>query len=289
VSGSGSSNGRQRGAALLIALLAVALAALLASELVEQSQRDVARTTAVVDGERAWQYAEGADGLARAWIRRLRQGGPVEPAPGQWTQPFPVPGGSVRARMLDQSGRFNLNALASTDPTLVLEARRSLAALLAGLDLEPAWLDRIVELYPSTDGRPALLAHLSELNRLPDFTSTIAERLLPLIAVLPEPGSRININRAAPEVLAAVLEGLSPEAARALSARGPFDTLDRALAQPELSAVDPARVRQRLSTESRWFLVHAQVVLNGRVHDFFRRVGPSANGYDARYVSRGTP
>lgn len=285
----GSSIARQRGAALLIALLAVALAALLAAELVEQSQRDVARTTAVVDGERAWQYAAGADGLARAWIRRLREGGPVEPAPGEWTPPFPVPGGLVRARMLDQSGRFNLNALAAADPALVLEARRSLAALLASLDLEPAWLDRIAGLYAPIDGRPAMLAHLSELNRLPEFTGTVADRLSPLISVLPEPDSRININRAAPEVLAAVVDGLTPEAARALGARAPFDTLDRVLAQPELSAVDPARVRLRLSTESRWFLVHAQVVLNGRVHDFYRRVGPSANGYDARYVSRGTP
>ena len=64
---------RQRGAALLIALLAVALAVLLATELVERSQRDVARTTAVVDAERAWQFAEGVEGLARDWIRRQRQ------------------------------------------------------------------------------------------------------------------------------------------------------------------------------------------------------------------------
>lgn len=284
-----ASIGRQRGAALLIALLAVALAALLAAELVEQSQRDLARTAAVIDGERAWQYAAGADGLARAWIRRLRSGGPVEPGSGQWTQPFPVPGGSVRARMIDQSGKFNLNALANADPALAFDARRSLAELLVSLDLEPAWLERIVGLYPSVEGSPARLAHLSELNRLPDFSGTIAERLVPLISVLPEPASRININLAAPEVLAAVVDGMSPEAARALSARAPFDTLDQVLAQPEAAAVDPVRVRERLSTESRWFLVHAEVVLNGRVHDFFRRVGPSANGYDARYVSRGTP
>ena len=81
----------------LIALLAVALAVLLATELVERSQRDVARTTAVVDAERAWQFAEGVEGLARDWIRRQRQAEPGVRLPdGQWSEPFMVPGGSVR-------------------------------------------------------------------------------------------------------------------------------------------------------------------------------------------------
>ncbi len=280
---------RQRGAALLIALLAVALAAVLAGELIERSQRDIARTTAVVDAERAWQYAEGAEGLALAWIRRVREGGPVEPAAGEWTEAFPVPGGSVRARMIDESGKFNLNALASRDPARRLEARRTLAELLQRLGLEVELLDRVVALYAPGGGQPAMLAHLSELNRLPGFSVSAGTGLAPLIAVLPEPESRVNINRARPEVIAALVDGLSADAARSLVARAPFESLAQVLAQPELAAVDPDRVRRHLVTESRWFLVHAQVALNGRIHEFFRRVGPSANRYDARYVSRGTP
>lgn len=279
----------QRGAALLIALLAVALAAMLAGALVERSQRDVARTAAVVNAERAWQYAEGAEGLARAWMRRQREGGPVDPAPGEWTQAFPVPGGSLRARMLDRSGRFNLNALASRDPARAQWARVALDRLATILSLEPGLAERIAGLYVAPGSSPLELGHLSELNRVPGFSASVRERIEPLVTVLPEPDAPIDLNRAPAEVLAATIDGLSPEAARTLRARGPFETLAQALAQPEMAAVDPTAVRAAFDVRSRWYLVHAQVVLDGRVHDFFRLVGDSGSRYDARYVSRGTP
>ena len=281
---------RQRGAALLIALLAVALAVLLATELVERSQRDVARTTAVVDAERAWQFAEGVEGLARDWIRRQRQAGPRGQLPdGRWSEPFPVPGGSVRGRMFARDGRFNLNALAGRDPASAAAARRALLRLLALLNVDPALGESIVAMYGGARLPAPTRVHLSELNRLERFTPEIRRRLEPYLALLPDADARINVNRALPEVLAAVIDGLSIESARSLIARAPFESLDEVVGQPEFAALNPVAIRDRLDVESEWFLVQAQVVLDGVVRDYFRLVGASGSRYDFRYLSQGVP
>ncbi len=276
--------------ALLIALLAVALAVLLATELVERSQRDVARTTAVVDAERAWQFAEGMEGLARDWIRRQRQAGSQLRLPdGRWSEPFMVPGGSVRGRMFALDGRFNLNALASRDPASAAGARRTLFGLLGLLDVDLELGERIVAMYGDAATPAMLRVHLTELNRLEPFTPGIRRRLEPFLALLPDPEARININRALPEVLAAAIEGLSIESARSVVARAPFEALDDVISQPEFAALNSATLQRRLAVESEWFMVQAQVSLDGVLRDYFRLVGASGNRYDFRYLSQGVP
>lgn len=282
---------RQRGAALLIALLAVTLATLLAVGLIERSQRDVARTTGIVNAERAWQFAAGVEGLARDWIRRQREADAgASMLDGQWSQPFSVPGGSVRGRMLARDGRFNLNALANSDPALAAAARRALSALLELLGIDPALGDDIASLFRRSGPGPRVrLAHLSELRRLERYTLAVQDRLQPYLEVLPDPETRINLNRTRPEILAAVIDGLAPEAARSLLARAPFETLDEVVAQPELAQLDTKVIRQRLTVRSEWFLIQTEVALDGTVRDYFRLVAASGSRYDFRYVSQGVP
>lgn len=282
---------RQRGAALLIALLAVALAAAMATALVERGQADLARARAVADGERAWQYASGLEALARDWIRRQREPGAAiaMPAAGAWSEPLPVPGGAVQARVIDLGGRFNLNALAHPDPARARAARRALDALLATLNLAPELGEDIDGLLrPGRDGVRHRIAHLSELDRLERIDAGTRARLAPFVVAVPDPAAPINVNRAPPEVLAAVVDGLSPESARAVSDRAPFDNLDAVLAQPEMRAIAMAAARERLAVESDWFLAQARVRLDGTDRFYVRLVGASGNRYDARYVSQGT-
>ncbi len=282
---------QQRGAALLIALVGVALALLLATELIQRSQRDLARTQALVDAERGWQLAAGLDGLAREWIRQQHEAGLAADAlDGRWSEWFPVPGGAVRGRVFDLSGRFNLNALATRDAAEVARARLAFERLADALALEQELVDAILTLYaPGSDARRLPLAHLSELDALPAMGPARRRALETVVTVLPDPSSRLNINRAAPETLAAWIDGLSPQQAEALIARGPWNELDRVLAQPELAGLPQLLLRQRLSIDSRWYLAHAQVVLDGEPRDYFRLVGDGASGYDFRYVSLGIP
>lgn len=282
---------RQRGAALLVALLAVALAAVLALELVEQGTRSAARTTLVVETERAWQLAAGLEAIARDRIRQARQAGAdTGLLEGRWTDTFPVPGGWVRARLFDLGGRFNLNALAATDPAEFARARRALAELLRLLGLAPELGEHIASLYaPGPDGRRIGLAHVSELERHAWFDARARDRLQPYVATLPDPAAPLNLNRTSPEVLAARIEGLSADAARTLLARGPFDSLDAALSAPELAALNAPALHTRLAVDSDWFLAQAQVELDGRVRDYFRLIGLSSSRYDSRYLSLGVP
>lgn len=282
---------RQRGAALLIALVGVALALLLAGELLSRNQRDLARTQALVDAERGWQLAAGLDGLAREWIRQQNEAGlsAVE-LDGLWSGWFPVPGGAVRGRVFDLSGRFNLNAMAARDAAAALRAQQAFERLARSLQLEPALVDAVIGLYaPGGDGRRLPLLHLSELDRLQGMSIERRRALEVHFVVLPDPAARLNVERAAPEVLTAWLPELSPQQAAALIARGPWRDFDALLAEPELAGLSPDRLQRLLAVDSRWYLAHGQVVLDDETRDYFRLVGLGVSGYDSRYSSLGIP
>ena len=137
---------RQRGGALLIALLAVALATVIALSLIERGQRAMARTEALLATERAWQYAQGMEALASETLRRA-QAGEIDPTvlDGTWTEPFDVPGGHIQGRLLDQQARFNVNALAHPDTAHAATARDAFARLLDRLGLNAAIAEELAD------------------------------------------------------------------------------------------------------------------------------------------------
>ena len=295
---------KQAGAALLIVLLAVVLASLLATGMIERSQRDLARTEALVNAERAWQYASGMNHLALDWIEQLENNRGTQnlSVDGQWAAPLPVPGGNVTGRVFDVSGRFNLNAVAGPMPEDAVAARLALDRLIANLNLDRNLAAEIAAWIASADSQngasyaqnqpPYLRAglpmlHLSELNWLQRYTPQTAEQLLPFIAALPAARSRINLNRTRPEVLAAWVDGLTLEQAERVLSAAPFDSLQDALNQPALAGLNLNDFSRRFSVSSQWFLAQARVTLNGQSQDFFRLINRSGAGYDFRYVSQG--
>ena len=139
---------RQRGVALLIALILVALATILATKLSFDGWLERRRTIGIIATEQAYQFGVGAEALAADALNQIGQSTPASPngagangglsqqpiTPGQsaqqvnltqpWaqpTQPLPIqspddpeaePIGSLQAAMQDMQGRFNLNNLA---------------------------------------------------------------------------------------------------------------------------------------------------------------------------------
>lgn len=279
----------QRGAALLIALLAVALASVLALGLVEDQRRTLARTQALSDSERSWQFAQGLESTVVERLRRARRdgAGPM-PLDGGWSAPFPVPGGAVRVRLIPRSDRFNLNSLADPTPERALQAREGLARLLTLLDLDPGLADAL-RAHLRVGGRPVMLAHVSELGEVAGFSAATRERLEPFVTVVPDSRSRLDVNRTSAEALAAQVPELGTEAAERLVLRGPYPRPEDLFAQPELQALDVADLASRLTVEGDWFLAHAEIALGDRVQDHYRLLNVSGAGYDARYVSLGIP
>lgn len=285
--------GRQRGAALVLALSVVAVAAVLAMTMLERGRSGMARTTALADGERAWQLAGGMETLAREWLADARQGGIDETRlAGRWSEPFPVPGGMVRGRLLDRSGPFNVNALADPDPAAAAAGRRALEQLLAHLGVGRAaaedWIATVVRRLRPTDGTAVLLAHPAEMFQRPGDDGLV-ERVGAHVTVLPDPAARININTTTPEVLAAWTPGLARAGARRVLADRPYADLAQVLAHPALANVDGGVLEQRFAVTSHWYLAHARVRLGGVDRDFYRLMRTGGGGYDFRYFSQGVP
>jgi len=302
---------RQRGSALLIALLAAALAMVIATTLLERGQRSLARSEALLATERSWQYARGMSVLARRMLEQaVAEGADPSTLEDSWTAPFQVPGGLVQGRLEDQGGLFNLNALAHPDDATASAAREAFARLLEQQGLNPIisdeladWLDGAMLPRPGSAANDwyarqdppyrtggVLLASASELRWLRSVDQAVWQALAPLVTALPEPELRINVNTAQPEVLAAVIAEVGLDQARRVVAEGPFSDVVRFVRHPLIEPIIAPDEQQHLSTRSRWYLARARVVIDGVERDYFRLMSGAAAGYDGfRRFSQGVP
>src|SRR5690625_3410232 len=106
---------RQRGSALLIALVVAALAALIATAVLERARQGLARSEALLATERSWQYASGMTWLAEKMLREALAEGADPAALGDgWSAPFDVPGGMVVGRWSGSVVGFYVNVLGRT-------------------------------------------------------------------------------------------------------------------------------------------------------------------------------
>jgi general secretion pathway protein K len=109
-------NARQRGIALLTAIILVAVAAIVATSIAWQSQIAARRGIAVFTVAQALAFAKGAEAMAAYALRDNLQKNPKITAPSQpWAKPYgPVTmdaGVVLEASLEDQSGKFNLNSV----------------------------------------------------------------------------------------------------------------------------------------------------------------------------------
>jgi general secretion pathway protein K len=150
---------RQRGVALLIALILVALATVLATKLTFDGFLERRRTIGVLAAEQALHFGMGAEALAADVLAQDAQASAAYTLlTGAWaqpTQPLPItpqddpegePIGTVQGELEDMQGRFNLNNLASLvrgpDGKTFIEdpvPLEQFARLLVSVGLEAKW------------------------------------------------------------------------------------------------------------------------------------------------------
>jgi len=303
---------QQRGAALLIALVVVALASIMALSLIERGQSTLARTQALLDAERSYQYALGMELLARDLIDQARsEGNSPEMLNGTWTPVFQVPGGRVQGRLLDQQARFNLNALIHPDAATREQARQIFERLLNLLDLDSVialeladWVEGAAVARPGSAGnsvyaafRPpyrmagVALAHPSELRWLRSVTPDAYARLSGYVTTLPAPGIRINVNTTSAPVLAALLPEMTLEQAERVLADGPWRDLSGFLSHPliQMQPITELELQRRISSTSVDYLAQARVTLGEVERDYFGLIQLGGTGYDFRWFSQGVP
>jgi general secretion pathway protein K len=307
---------RQRGVALVVALLVVALATLLIAGLLDRGELGAARTRNQLRETQALAYAQGLEAYAARILRKdSDSGGTSDSADDIWAIPLPptpVPGGEITATMQDLNGHFNLNNLypdATANPGYATwEIKFGL--LLQALKLDPtlaqavtAWMDS----GPAADagdnwylGQPVpyraarrMFAHVSELRLVRGVTGDVYAQLAPHVIALP-PRTLINVNTATVPVLMTMDAAITQQTAQALWQQGhahyaDVDTLEK----------DPAVASMRLSqdiktyygVQSSYFLARGEITLDGLTFTFFslieRRAGGVDGGYHVLQRSRG--
>lgn len=224
-----SSFRRQRGIAIIVAVLMAALVSGLAFILAGRERLWLFQLENRQDYASAQNITLGALNLARLTIRDDGRNNQVDHLAEPWNTPIPainVEEGRVAGQLSEAQGRFNLTNLIRDgkvyDPAVDAFGRllsaQGLSARLAS-DLA-AYLKLHVHVLDAEDatsgGKPV---DLGELAAIPGFSSEVIRQIEPWVVVLPEL-TAVNVNFAPPEVLAAIVPGLSlGEAQSILSSR----------------------------------------------------------------------
>jgi general secretion pathway protein K len=222
---------RQRGIALLVAILLVALAAVIAAALAYDNAVTERQTIATLDYNQALLVTEGTEAFAAYGLQQTFRAQPSLTDVAQpWADPIgPLtvsPGVTLEAHLTDLQGRFNLNNLiASNGITVNAQQLLAFRRLLTLVGLSPNWADDWVNWIdksptPAIPGAPADAAYAqmdppyqtpalpvtsaSELLALPDFGRARFERIAPYVTALPV-GTPLNVCTASPYVLDAYL------------------------------------------------------------------------------------
>lgn len=276
---------RQRGVAIVLAMSVVALAAIAAAAiLVSQStwSRQAELTSDHVQAQAVLQA--GAD-WARALLSDDRRVGNVDHLGEPWAlrlPPMQVENGELEGRIEDEQGRFNLNNVVAGGK-INLEQLAHFRRLLAILGLPEGladtladWIDEDGEPQPRAGAEDAYylaldppyraanrpLVDVGELALVRGFDDNVRARLGTYVSALPR-STPVNVNTAPPEVLAAVIDGLSLGDAQLMVAqrnrayfRSTEDFLKRLPAISQTAAGD-------LSVDTGYFLATMRVTIGG--------------------------
>jgi general secretion pathway protein K len=248
---------RQRGVALVIALILVALATILATKLSFDGFLEQRRTVAVLAAEQALHFALGAEALAAdVLVQDLQNSKSLTTLSAPWaqpTQPLPItpdsnpdgePIGTLQGALEDMQGRFNLNSLARLGPDGVTEDPRPLEQfqrLLVSVGVEPKWAG-LARDWIDQDDSPGTpdgaedavytsqtppyrtgnwpMMSPSELMNLPGFGADRYRKIAPYVTALPNANTSINLCTAPSPVLESLAEGLNGEWSATVLAAG---------------------------------------------------------------------
>lgn len=293
---------RERGAALLLAMLTVTLVATLASAAlwqqwrhvaVEEAERDRLQAGWILTGALDWarlilredartnQNTGAGDHLAEPWAIGLQEARLSSfLAADKNTDPPPALDAFLSGHIEDQQARLNFANLAEggklSDPDL-----RMFASLFDQLGLNQAELLGVARQWVAASqalqtnaaatasvngagGTPLLPQRVSQLAWL-GLSGTSVARLAPFVTVLPE-RTTVNLNTAPVEVLVAAIPNLDKARARRLveqRALQPFKNLGDA--RQSVGAAGDQLTDQRHTTSSRYFVVQGRLRLGERV------------------------
>ncbi len=272
--------GRQRGAALLIAMLTVTLVATLSARAlwqqwrateVESAERTRVQSTWILNGALDWARlilredarAGGADHLAEPWALPLQE--------ARLSTFLSMDAGSTEtARQAFLSGRISdlqarLNVANLLDGERLSEpGMQAFARLFEQVGLPQEELTRLgqqlLRAHTGGEGAPLQPRRVEQLVWLGLSPATVA-RLTPFVTLLPDL-SPVNINTASAEVIMASVPGLSLADARRMVAERDNAHFQTLLDSRLPAAVTAAAPQGQLAVASRYFEIRGRLRLD---------------------------
>lgn len=270
---------RQKGVALLTALLLVALVTILTINLQWDTSLDIRRSQNLFEADQALLYALGAEAWASEILQTDARDSDTDHTGEDWATPvptLPIEGGAIRGFLEDMQGRFNLNNLVGRRGQVDEVALEQFERLLTVLELDPAlaritvdWLDHDLEPgFPSgaedsfytariPPYRTANLAltSASELLAIGEMDAASYLILAPYVTALPN-GTALNVNTASAPVLRSLSDQISDTVAENLVGERGDQGFDGLAAFADL--VEP-EILQSLELSSSFFRLTADV------------------------------
>jgi len=291
--------GRQRGAVVIVAMLVVALAATAAGLMLQQQDASIRQLEVTRDYEQARWLLHGGAQWARVILRTDARSGTIDHGGELWASGLPptdIEQGRLSGEIQDQQGLFNLNNLArdgkpSEHDIAMLRRLLPMIGLRAELaDAITDWIDADSDPQSSEGAEDAYYLRLAtpyrsanqpmsaieELLHVRGCDASVLARLGRFATALPR-RMPVNVNLAPPEVLVALVEGLTlPEAQVLASSRraAPFrgrDDFRTRLPRSELNVNN-----EDISVDSQFFVVQGRASVGKaelRMRMLLQRVG----------------
>ncbi|WHP06413.1 type II secretion system minor pseudopilin GspK [Acinetobacter corruptisaponis] len=290
----------QRGIALLTILVMVALATILAATIAKRQINTSENTGYLMRQDQSLLYAKSAEAFfSELLIQDSDNGGNIDHLQENWAKPmpaFPVEDGFVSGRLLDESGKFNLNNLLKADGSVDDSARRWFEKLLQRVGL-PAELSQAVIDWQDADDEttgamgaesnyyqgldPSYLAsntkfhQVEELKLVRGFEGKNYDLIAPYVTALPE-ATKINMNTAAPLLLASIdpkidVKMLEQELKTKQAELTYFNSVEDLWKLNAFSGIEPQNKTDAaawLDSKSNYFTAQIEVVLSERKRQF---------------------
>ena len=290
----------QRGIALLTILVMVALATILAATIAKRQTNTAENTGYLMRQDQSLLYAKSAEAFfSELLIQDSDNGGNIDHLQENWAKPmpaFPVEDGFISGRLLDESGKFNLNNLLKADGSVDDSARRWFEKLLQRVGL-PAELSQAVIDWQDADDEttgamgaesnyyqgldPSYLAsntrfhQVEELKLVRGFERKNYDLIAPYVTALPE-ATKINMNTAAPLLLASIdpkldVKTLEQELKAKQAEFTYFNSVEDLWKLNAFSGIEPQNKTDAaawLDSKSNYFTAQIEVVLSERKRQF---------------------
>lgn len=282
---------RQRGVAVVTALLLTTLAITIVASLFWQQQVQVRSIeNQRLQLQKQW-ILRGALDWTRLILREDARHSAVDHLGEPWAVPLAetrldqyveaaraggeVPDAALSGSIVDAQSRFNLRNLCPGGTVnaaevavfgrLLTNLQHSPALAQAAADLMASAQQKTGQVAARTDasaGRPMNIEYVDDLLAVPGFTPEIFESIKEYVVVLPQP-TKINVNTAAPEVLAARFDTLTAaDAAALVAARENTWFRNEGEVQQQLQGKGLGSAAGQIAFSTNYFLINGNVRLS---------------------------